>query len=154
MADSSHTGLWASLERHRPHRGTKYTVVHIGFWSTVVLLVLMLLVVLAPQVFAGWYVWIGLAYIVCQMAEFIARDPLNWSEVSEGPLFAVIPAIGGLLLAVANFTMLKSILTPFGLHVLHYWLFISWMSLIFGVLSAMRSRAAPYSRDETGTRGH
>lgn len=150
MADA-HASLWAQLARHRithQPRTLQFRLVHYGFWSSGVMLVLMLFDLIFPSLFGGHYVSIGMTYLCFQLAEIASRNPLKPGEVTEGIVLSFAPAIISLLLIVLDWKSSYTMLTPTGWYVMGFWFVCSWVGFIDGVWMAIQILETPYRRSE------
>ena len=155
MADSTapelNAGLWARLAHHRTSytpRNLQYRLVHYGYWSAGIMLILMLLDLIVPSLFAGHYVAIGVIYLCMQLAEIASRNPLKPGEVIEGIVLAFAPSLVGLVFLVLDWHSNYTMLTRTGWDVMALWFVFSWMGFIDGVVMAIQQLETPYRRSE------
>jgi len=146
--DGTPRGLWYLLLHNRVHRSWRQRVVHWGFMTSLLMVALMFLDILAPSILWPWRYWIGMIYIMFQLAEIVARDALDMSEVMEDHIFSFIPAMLGLLLLVMHWTG-RGLFTLEGISTMWFWLVIAWTDFIFGLAISMRILSTPYRREET-----
>ena len=104
---------------------------------------------IAPSLFAGHYVAIGMVYICFQLAEIASRNPLKQGEVFEGVVFAFAPATVSLILIVLNWRSRDTMFTQIGWDVIVFWFVCSWISFIDGFVMAIQILETPYRRSES-----
>jgi hypothetical protein len=154
MADARtadpHESLWARLAHHRTSHTIQYRVVHLGYYSSLVLLALMILDMPFSGLFAGHYMAVGMIYIVLQLSEVLWRDALNWVEVTEGSAFAFVPAIVSLIVKILDWHSGYTMLNQTSLDVMNFWCLCAWISFVASYAFGLKMPTVSFRRQESG----
>ena len=142
-------GLWHLLLHRRVHPTMQKRIVDWGYGTSVVFTILIFLNILIPSYLGPFCYWIGLVYLMFQLAEIAVRDPLDMGEVMEDHVFSAVPAILALVLAALHLWSKNGIFTAEGLRTLYFFLAVAWTDFIFGLWISMRILSTPYRRDES-----
>ena len=142
-------GIWYVLLHRRMHYSWRDQIIHWGFETSVILLGLMFLDIVAPTILWPMRYWIGIIYLAFQLAEIVARDALDMTEVMKDHIFSFIPAIVALILVVIHWWSGYRLLTSQGIATIGCWLVVAWIDFAFGLAISMRILSTPYRREET-----
>ena len=149
----SHAHLWARFARSswfNSGRSLQYRIVHFGFWSSIIFLVLMILDLFAPGMLQPHYVFIAVVYLLFQLAEITTRDALNWGQVLESYGFTLVPAIYALVVKAFYFFG-HPILSPEGSQVMNLWFWMAWITFGFSVAIGQKIPSTGFRREESPT---
>ena len=146
--------LAQAVERIHPsrHRGLSHALGEIGIWSTIAFIALIMMIPVVPQVLYPIHKWLGYWYLVTQLLEMVARNPITFFSAMKDHAVSFVSwmmAFALLILSMANVIRL----TSEGSEILHFWFGIATLGFWFGILMAFRVLDQPYQRRETETRG-
>jgi hypothetical protein len=130
-------------------RNLQYRLVHYGFWSTGVLLLLMPFDLIWPSLFASHYVAIGMIYLCFQLVEAASRNPLKQGEVFESIFFACIPTLISLFMLFLHWRAQRVMFTPDGWWTMAFWFVCSLIGLVNGAVMAVVVLETPFRRSDS-----